>query len=244
MKTTKRIFALFISVILLVSALPICASAASYENPVFKLSVVSESNTNVVVSLDLVSGKFNNIDFAFKVKSGYTCENIRKSDALLGSDDAMVVSNKDSLCVAFISTVTYGTKGSFVTATFKKATSGKKYANGDITVVFDNCGLSVSGSGNVSLNPTLGAELKFEDVTVNYGQTFSLEAPGEKCTWSSSNPKVATVDDAGNVRAAGKGVAVISATCNGKVTECTVTVNFTFIQAILYYICFGWIWMK
>lgn len=62
------------------------------------------------------------------------------------------------------------------------------------------------------------------------GKTLTLKAAvsgssSAKFTWSSSNPKVASVDSSGKVKAVGKGIAVITVKAsNGKTAVCTVTV--------------------
>ena len=92
------------------------------------------------------------------------------------------------------------------------------------------------------------------DVKLDCKKTATLEPtidadPGAKYTvkYESSNPKVATVDQDGNVFAAKKGTAIITVTVtdsnNNVVTDtCKVTVNYTFIQWILVIVLFGWIW--
>ena len=63
------------------------------------------------------------------------------------------------------------------------------------------------------------------------------EAEDKKVTWTSSNTKVATVDDNGNVKAVDHGIAKITAkTSNGKKATCEVRVNFADVaDAGLYY---------
>ena len=63
----------------------------------------------------------------------------------------------------------------------------------------------------------------------------------------SSNPKVASVDESGNVKALKQGNATITVTVTdqyGNVVKdtCTVTVKYTFIQWIIKILLFGWIW--
>ena len=94
--------------------------------------------------------------------------------------------------------------------------------------------------------------ISMESFSMNYKQSSRLYAdvvPEEAAfstdiTWESSNPKVCTVDENGTVYAAGKGTATITAsTPDGELTsECTVTVTYSWLQWIIVYILFGWIW--
>lgn len=90
-----------------------------------------------------------------------------------------------------------------------------------------------------------------QEVTMNFKQTLRLfanvlpedAAYSTEIIWESSDPSVATVDEEGQVYAAGVGTATITAkTANGISDTCTVTVNYSIIQWIIVYILFGWIW--
>ena len=97
-----------------------------------------------------------------------------------------------------------------------------------------------------------GIEVSMPEITMNYKQTTRLYAnviPEEAAftadvQWKSSNTRVATVDENGTVTATGKGTAIITAsTSNGKIQDkCTVNVTYSFIQEIIIYLLFGWIW--
>lgn len=91
-------------------------------------------------------------------------------------------------------------------------------------------------SDNLTLNYKSSAKL---DATVNAGKVKTVN-------WTSSNSNVATVDDNGNVKATGKGTATITATTtDGKYSaDCTVKVKYSFIQIIIIYCLFGFIWYK
>lgn len=89
-----------------------------------------------------------------------------------------------------------------------------------------------------------------EAVSLAYKSTAKLTATkiadaGVK--YESSNPKVATVDENGNVITHGRGSATITATYEFEGSEiitdtCNVTVNFTFIQWIIYILLLGFLW--
>lgn len=236
---------------MVMSVIPFAASAASYENPAFKLSLVSETSSEVVVTVDLESGKFNCLDFGFVLKSGYACTKIAKGSSLSafvdecedgGNMSPLFVTNSKSGLASFASAVTYDKKGAMVKATFSK--SGKaSYIPGDITVKFSNCAVS-EGEKSISLNPTFSnGSLEYE-VTLYYHDSYKPETTGEKCKWSTSNKKVAIVDDNGEIHAGVKGTATITAEYPTYKVYYNVTVKFTFVQSLMYYLAFGFIWMK
>lgn len=102
------------------------------------------------------------------------------------------------------------------------------------------------------LVPVQGIEMSVNDVTINYKKSISLYADpvpatsgySSKIVWKSSNTRVATVDENGFVTATGRGTAVITAsTADGKYSDtCNVTVTYSWLQYIIIYVLFGWIW--
>ena len=92
------------------------------------------------------------------------------------------------------------------------------------------------------------------DITLNYKKSATIKPTikadeGAKYTvkYSSSNTKVATVDDNGKVYAAKKGSATITCTVtdsNGNTVQdtCKVTVKYSFGQWLIKILLFGWIW--
>ena len=88
-------------------------------------------------------------------------------------------------------------------------------------------------------------------VTIQYKDAyrfnFTSELPEDaKIIWKSSNPKVITVDENGNLKTLKRGTAVVSATIDGteKTVSCTVTVKYAWWQWILIIVLFGWIWYR
>lgn len=253
MKTfTKKLLASVLAILMIMAIIPFTVSAANYETPAFLISLESETSTEVVVSLNLLSGSFHGADFEFVAVSGYTCKSIAKGTAfknfdlscIEGSKDVPIQStNPNTRLVSFASTELYSEKGSFYTAKFTK-TAGKTYNAGDISVVFSNCAI-LEGSETIVLKPSVSGTLTFDvtSVETNYNKSFKITASSQGCTWSSSNTKVATVDQDGNVKAVGKGSAVITATLGSTTATCDVTVKFNFGQWLLFIFCFGWIWM-
>lgn len=96
--------------------------------------------------------------------------------------------------------------------------------------------------------------VEINDISLNYKSSSTIK-PDVKTDgkvnytvkYESSNTKVATVDKNGKVTGVGKGSAKITCTVtdefgNSVFDTCTVTVRYTFWQAIIKYILFGWIW--
>ena len=96
--------------------------------------------------------------------------------------------------------------------------------------------------------------VSISDVTLNYKKSATIKPTikaddGAKYTvkYSSSNTKVATVDNNGKVYGAKKGSATITCTVtdsNGNVATdtCKVTVGYSFGQWLIVIVLFGWIW--
>ncbi|MCQ2484863.1 MAG: Ig-like domain-containing protein [Clostridia bacterium] len=100
--------------------------------------------------------------------------------------------------------------------------------------------------------PVTGVKISMESLSMNFKKVSRLYAdvlPEEAAfstgvVWTSSNPKVVTVDENGTITAKGRGTAVITAsTEDGQFSDsCTVTVTYSWLQWIIVYILFGWIW--
>lgn len=250
----KKIISIIMCAVMLFAMGAIASSAASYANPVFEVAVLSESSSEVTVSLNLVSGKFNCADFAFVAGSGYTCKNIKMGESLSNAD-SMGQSNVNNGKVSVLCTSLYSQTGSFYTATFIK-TGSSSFKSGDVKVVFSNCSVLEDGD-TIVLYPTVTYEVEISldktDVSMNYkdstGIGYSTNASaGCTVVWSTSDDDVATVDENGEVYAAGKGEATI--TCSvvdaaGNVLAedtCDVTVEYSFGQWLIIILLFGFIW--
>ena len=97
-------------------------------------------------------------------------------------------------------------------------------------------------------------DVSVSDITLNYKKSATIKPTikadeGAKYTvkYSSSNTKVATVDENGKVYAAKKGSATITCTVtdsNGNTVQdtCKVTVKYSFGQWLIKILLFGWIW--
>lgn len=92
-----------------------------------------------------------------------------------------------------------------------------------------------------------GISISQKELKMNYKSTQTLTAEvkgvsGAKAIWSSSDPKIAAVDQNGKVTAKGKGTATITASYGGFSADCKVTVDYTFGQWLIKILLFGWIW--
>ena len=97
-------------------------------------------------------------------------------------------------------------------------------------------------------------KLDANSLNLQYKKKASLNAniqygDGLTATWTSSNEKVAKVDDKGNVTTTGKGEATITCTIvdaeDNVVTDtCKVTVKYTWWQWVIIILLFGFVWYK
>lgn len=244
----KKSFSLVLACLMLLAVIPMTASAKN-ENPEFSISVLSETKSELVITLDLTAGKFNCFDLGFTAKSGYACTKIVKGSAMVDFTDECeesgaaitFASNSKKGLVSFASTNTFSKKGPVIKATFSKSSAA--YAPGDITVDFSNCALT-EGSKSITLNPTVSNGSKEYEVVLYYHDTYKADTGNKKAKWSTDNKKVAIVNDQGEIHAGIKGNATITATYDNYVVYYKVTVKFNFIQSLLYYVAFGFIWMK
>lgn len=105
-----------------------------------------------------------------------------------------------------------------------------------LTMVLSLCPLTAAAEGETTPGTGTGAtavdsiSLNKSSMTLEEGKsetlnvTFSPEGSSGDVTWDSSDKTVATVDG-GSVAAVKAGEAIITATCNGKTAQCTVTVT-------------------
>lgn len=117
------------------------------------------------------------------------------------------------------------------------------------------------GIGGVTINAIYTpknrvASVKPDDLQLRYlargkiDPKVSLTGPvSYKCVFTSSDPSVITVDEAGNYKATGRGTATVTVSvtdANGITVKgsCTVTVRYTFWQWLIIIFLFGFIWYK
>lgn len=252
MRIAKRLLAVLLSALMLLS---VCAfSASAVTAPEFSLTLVSETDKEAVVRVTFVKGDFNAFDATFVTSSAITgCTAIESSAE--GFSLNMGNAQTEKITAVAMSDVSNGTV--VCTATFTKKTSAQ-ITESDIRLVFDSCAATVpisNGVQNIDVTDLVKVTVNFkyftlgetsiatnykETVTVNYETNY---AP-EDLIWTSSNEKVAQVDENGNVYASGTGNATITVTsADGMVNETVdVEVTYTVLQWIIVIVLFGWIW--
>ena len=262
MKMLKKILAVVIVVIMAIGVIPMSASAAPAA-PKFTLKVISETDSSVTLQFSLVSGGFNAFDIKFTGSGTLgACKSIKATDEF--NNLKLKYMNEDHIVSSAFNVNT----GMFSVATTKaidksiticnvvfaknKATSVK---TSDFNVIFSSCVVS-SGNQNVDLTSKVSVTkatagyiiFDTDSVSGNYKDTkkisYKSSYSAKEIKWESSNTKVATVDDSGNVKMTGKGTATIKATSvDGSASaECKVTVKYSFLQWIIVIVLFGWLW--
>ncbi len=267
MSMVKKIIAVFLAALMMMSVSAFSVSAATAA-PEFKVTLVSETDTTVVVRFSLVKGSFSALDFTMYTSSAIKeCKNLETTEEFdnlvyryMKDKKATVssVANPKAMKAAVIATAPVDAPVSLFDATFTKKTSAS-VKNTDIAVVIDNCNISSgnTSTGNSNLDVTDNAKvtvslgnfsLNETSVAMNYKAShaidYSSNYAADALTWTSSNEKVATVDENGNIYATGTGSATITVTsADGVVNEtCEVTVSYTIVQWIIVIVLFGWIW--
>lgn len=266
MSMVKKIIAVFLAALMMMSVSAFSVSAATVA-PEFKVTLVSETDSTVVVRFSLVKGSFNALDFTMYTSSAIKeCKNLETTEEFdnlvyryMKDKKATVssVANPKAMKAAVIATASIDAPVSLFDATFIKKTSASVKST-DVAVVIDNCNISSGNStgnsnidvtddakvtvslGNFSLNETAVAMNYKASHTIDYSSNYAADT----LTWTSSNEKVATVDENGNIYATGTGSATITVTsADGVVNEtCEVTVSYTVVQWIIIIVLFGWIW--
>ncbi len=263
-KLFKKTIALVLCLVMLCGFSGIGASAATYQNPVFSVTVLEETDSIVRISLNLVSGQFNCLDFSFKAVAGYELIGIIKGSALSVYDDTCLAGNIEPSmgqhnirngAVSIICSSLYSTPGSFYVATYNKANATTS-KNGDFNVDFSNCSVLENGT-TIVLSPSTQFDttlvLDAENLSMNYKDSAKITCVTNASTantikWYSTNEDVATVDEFGNVYASGKGNAEIICEVVSPTNEilasakCNVEVKYTVVQWIIIIVLFGFLW--
>ena len=132
--------------------------------------------------------------------------------------------------------ITGETNDTYTTGKTTMDMNGTQYrcvvSNSAGSVISDAATLTVNAAANV---PVTSVTLDKTSLTLDVGGSDTLtatvkpdDASNKAVTWSTSNEKVATVDQNGNVKAVGAGKATITAAASdgsGKTATCEVTVN-------------------
>ena len=259
MKMLKKVLAIALAVIMALGILAVSASAAPAA-PTFMLNVKNQTSSSVTLVLSLVSGNFNSVDVTINVSGPIgACQSIVMTDEFKNYKDTElehgtgIVSTAKNIETKMISlaSVKSITKATSIFE-IKFAKSSKNVSASDYGATFSSCVLT-SGTTNIDFTSqvklTTGyIEFKNTSITANYKQTKKIEYDSsytaKQIKWSSSNEKVATVDDNGNVKMTGAGTATITAkSTDGKATaECKVTVSYAWWQWIIMIVLLGFLW--
>ncbi len=254
MRTAKKLLALILSVLTLMTVCAFSASAATA--PEFNITIVSQNNSEVVVKLTLEKGEFHSMNATFTTSSA-----IGKCTEITLNKDGLDMSSsnpdKGKFAVASVESPIKASR-TICTAKFTK-TSSAPVKNGDIGLSVGACAIAVMNQYGVLTNKDITSSVKVKtnfssfvlnnnSYAVNYKNSFTVDYtsnyPAESLIWTSSNEKVATVDANGNVYASGTGSATITVTStDGAVNETVeVSVSYTVLQWIIVIVLFGWIW--
>lgn len=252
MRIAKKLLAVLLSCLMLVSLGAVCASAVTA--PEFELSLVSETDKEVVVKVTFIKGDFNAFNAEFVTSSAIReCTSIVPNESGFAANIGYAQTKK----ITALSMNAVKNNTLICTATFAKKTSAK-ITESDIKLVFDSCAASVdtaTGVQNIDVTDSVKVTTRFSSfvlnttsLAMNYKQSAAISYDSnysaDALTWTSSNEKVATVDANGNVYAAGTGNATITVTStDGAVNETVeVSVSYTVLQWIIVIVLFGWIW--
>lgn len=261
MKSLKKILAVILAVIAVMSLGVFSASAESVNPPKFEIKLISQTDAKAELQLSLIGGEFNSVDIEIKTSSAITSiskflttdefdkviKQIKEDGAILESSSAST--QKMSLA----STTRLTAPIAMYNITVNKKTSAD-LVPGDITAVAAECVISTSSgeqkvASQVTFSYVFGKlDIAQESISMTYKSSSSLTLDStfgkDAVKWSSSNTKVATVDENGKVYAAGKGNATITVeTLDGSVKDtCKVTVNYAWWQWIIIIVLFGFLW--
>lgn len=262
MKIVRKVLAVLLVAVMMLGVSGICASAAPAA-PKFSYSVKSQTNSTVTIELRLESGAFNSFDIKFAVSGNIgDCQSIKTTSEFNNTrfsyeDSGAVVttaSNPKTAMISIASTKSFDKSISICQAVFaKKSTATVKST--DCNVIFSSCVVS-SGDKNVDVTAKTTAYrsdanyITFDtsSIKANYKSTakigYKSDYSAKQIKWESSNTKVATVDNQGNVTMTGKGTATITAKSTDGLAsaKCTVEVGYSTIQWIIIIVLFGWIW--
>ncbi len=257
MKMFRKILAAVIAVVIALSVFAVSTSAVSA--PTFKLKMTSQTSSEVTFELSLVSGSFNSFDVKLDVSAPIgACKEINMTDEFkqiknaLEDEGGMVSSakNVNTVMISFASTKTISKATTMYTFKFAKSSGNVSLSNYNAN--FSSCVLTVGNDNNEmidSISVIKGyIDLKQTSISANYKQSKKIDYDSNysasEIKWESSNTKVATVDDNGNVKMTGKGSATITAkSTDGAVTAtCSVNVSYAWWQWIIIIVLFGWIW--
>lgn len=246
----KRVVSLFLCVVMLVSLLSVNAFAATGVK-LEAQKVETELSTNATVKVKVaITENSGIICGSYGVKWDSSALELTKVNFLMSNlPDAAspAIENNGEYWVSFgndLATTNVTAKGDAFELVFKvlAGATAKEYP---ITIEPENRAFrdtdanivppqAVNGSITLKAKTVAVTSVAVSPKTLNLevGQTGTLtatvkpdNATNKTVTWTTSNDKVATVDNNGVVTAVGKGTATITAAADGKTATCTVTVK-------------------
>lgn len=246
----KRVVSLFLCVVMLVSLLSVNAFAATGVK-LEAQKVETELSTNATVKVKVaITENSGIICGSYGVKWDSSALELTKVNFLMSNlPDAAspAIENNGEYLVSFgndLATTNVTAKGDAFELVFKvlAGATAKEYP---ITIEPENRAFRDTDANIVppqAVNGSITLKAKTVAVTsvtvspktldLEVGQTGTLtatvkpdNATNKTVTWTTSNDKVATVDNNGVVTAVGKGTATITAAADGKTAACTVTVK-------------------
>lgn len=257
MKILKKSLSIFMAIAMLLSMVPMFASAATV--PVFSLNRVSEDNSTIVVSVNLESGSFTNGTFRITYQGNVNrCTKISKGSALKAAEDyadenGEIIAYAPNSSTAMVSVASTGKgmsqKGEYFLFTLQKKTSAE--------ITRADVNLKVADTDAKVWNKISGSDVKYvsvSDIELNAKKKATIvpeiiaeEGAEYTVEFKSLNPKVATVDNNGVVYGVKNGSATITCSVTDSFGEvisdsCNVKVKYTFGQWLLVILLFGWIW--
>jgi len=144
----KKIFSIFIAIIIIINSLFIISSAANNNFPVFSINIVSETDTSATVSINLDSGSFEYVTFYLIPNNNITaCTAITKSldfqSAITNYENngntVIVATNPSDYMVTIASTCNFSTVGSYFEFELTKSES-TKLTQSDVTISVSDIG--------------------------------------------------------------------------------------------------------
>lgn len=166
---------------------------------------------------------------------------VKVTDGINGCD---IFSDDDVAKTGFVKSKLYLNKGDFVTSGFVNTTAKAvtfKTSDNKVVAVDSKGNLKAKATGKATITATIGkksytCDVKVYNPTISKisavakGKSVKLEVLNGRGTtkWTSSDPKIATVDKNGKVKGKAIGKVVISAKNNGKTVKRTIQVVKTF----------------
>lgn len=111
MRKLKKLLALVLSLIVIGGTMAASFAASAAENPVLELVKTGEDGNVVTVAVNVVSGKFNAMDFTFNLSAGVKCESIL-------SQGKGIITVNTANCKISMGSVDGYSKGTVITASF------------------------------------------------------------------------------------------------------------------------------